>query len=77
MITVLCYCAGGSANADRNALLDNLADMLPHSGYALTVYPRGLLVLYRGSGDYLTAYADPADPAIQVGRCAIEAHYYL
>lgn len=77
MVTALCYCGGANANADRNALLDTLAALIPQSGHALLVQGGGLLVLYRGSGDFLSAYADPADPGIQVGRCAIEAHYYL
>lgn len=62
------------ALAQRSALLEAVSRAIPYGGTRLPL-PTGFLLLYRGSGDFLTAITDDEDKTVLGGRVGYEVLY--
>ena len=74
-VTATAWFDGPDANILRAAFFDTLLDYVPEAGVRL---PAGdaLIMLERGSGDFLTPVTDPAHPWLLGGRVRLTLRRY-
>lgn len=63
-------------NAQRAAVLDQIAQAVPHEGRMLPVGDKGYLMLYRNSGTFQSYVQDEEDKKVVGGRTSLEVHFY-
>ena len=67
--------SGKNVNAERAALLDQIADAIPVQGVRLP-FAGGFAVLDRNQANFQSYYDDPEDPAIVGGRTSYIVRFF-
>lgn len=74
-VTATAWFDGTDANILRAAFFDTVLDYVPESGIRLPA-GRALLLLERGSGDFLIPVTDPTHPGLLGGRVRLTLRRY-